>query len=84
MGWGAVAGAVARRPSLWGAAARQGARLVPRGWWRHRPFLPVPARAYVGFRATTQYGDHRHALVPDDVVQYLAWCRSLQSLGGRR
>lgn len=83
MGWGAVAGVVARRPSLWAAAACQGARLVPRGWWHRRPFLPVPARAYVDFRATTQYGDARHPLVPDDAVQYLVWCRSLRSIGTR-
>jgi hypothetical protein len=80
MGSGAIAGAVARRPSLWGTAARQGARLAPQGWWRRPPFLPSPAASYVRFRATTQYGDPAHPLLPDDVVQYLTWCRSLRRL----
>jgi hypothetical protein len=81
-GWGlgAVVLAVLRHPVLWLAAGRQALRLVPRGWWRRPPFLPLPSRPYVRFRATTQYGDPDHALVPDDVVQYLAWCRSLRSL----
>ena len=79
-GWGAVVAAVLRRPALWLVAARQAVLLVPRAWWRRPPFLPLPPRPYVRFRATTQYGVAGHALVPDDVVQYLTWCRSLRSL----
>ncbi len=66
-----------RRPGLWVTALRQGRRLVPAGWWRRWPFLPRPPAEYVRFRALTQYGDGEHALEPEDVVNYLLWCRSL-------
>ena len=79
-GLGAVVLAVLRRPALWFVAAHQALLLVPRGWWRRPPFLPLPPRPYLRFRATTQYGDPDHALVPDDTLQYLTWCRSLRSL----
>jgi hypothetical protein len=77
MGWGRVAGAVAKRPRLWPAALRQSARLAPRGWWHRPPFLPVPDAGYLRFRSFTQYGDAGHAPEPGDVVQYLGWCRQL-------
>ena len=70
----AVVGAVARRPRLWPVALRQWRRTTPSGWWRRRPFLPVPSRAYLDFRMVTQYGDAMHAMTPDDVLNYLAWC----------
>ena len=74
----AVVLAVAGRPSLWSTAARQAYRLVPRRWWARRPFLPVPDRDYVRFRAVTMYGDPDHAVEPDDVVVWLAWCRGFE------
>jgi hypothetical protein len=72
-----VVRAVAVHPSLWPVAIRQWWRTVPRGWWRRRPFLPVPTRPYVEFRLTTQYGANGHAPSPADVLNYLAWCRSM-------
>jgi hypothetical protein len=73
----AVVAAVAARPSLWWTALVQARRLLPRRWWAHRPFLPVPDRSYVRFRAVTQYGDPGHPLVAEDVVHYLSWCRNV-------
>lgn len=70
-----AASAVARRPSLWPTAIRQMRRLAPPGWWRRRPFLPVPSGEYLAFRLQTQYGDADHPWEPDDVVGYLEWCR---------
>ena len=71
-----VAPAVARRPDLWPAAARQAWRLVPRRWWSAPPFLPVPDRAWLAFRLETQYGgDGRGPVDPADVVAFLEWCR---------
>ena len=69
--------AVAVRPSLWGTAVRQGLRLVPTRWWATAPFVPLPAKNYMEFRAVTQYGgDHALAVVnPHDVIDYLQWCR---------
>jgi hypothetical protein len=76
--WGRAAAAVAGRPALWPAAVRQAVRLTPTGWWRRAPFLPVPDRGYLRFRALTQYGEAGHAPDPDDLVQYLRWCQALR------
>ena len=46
-----------------------------RGWQRRPPFLPVPAKDYVGFRTLAQYGEIGRSPTPADVVDYLAWCR---------
>jgi hypothetical protein len=70
-----VAAAVVRRPSLWWVALRQWRRTTPAGWWRRRPFLPVPSRDYLAFRLVTQYGSEHAAVRPDDVVNYLLWCK---------
>jgi len=67
--------AVAGRPRLWGTAIRQWRRTTPRGWWKHRPFLPVPSRDYLAFRMVTQYGSADHRIEPGDVLNYLAWCQ---------
>jgi hypothetical protein len=69
--------AVAGRPRLWGTALRQWRLLTPGGWWRRRPFLPVPDRHYLEFRLLTQYGNLAHADV-GDVVNYLTWCRQMR------
>ena len=68
-------GAIARRPRLWPTAARQARKLAPTGWWRKPPFLPMPAKDYVAFRIVTQYGEIGRSPSPEDVVDYLAWCR---------
>ena len=70
-----TAGAVARRPDLWSTALRQARRTAPTGWWRRPPFLPVPSREYLAFRSLTQYGETQRSPSPEDVVDYLAWCR---------
>jgi hypothetical protein len=80
---GAVVAAVARRPSLWPTAIRTAATLAPRGWWRRPPFLPVPDRAYLRFRAVTQYGDADRRPDPDDVIQYLTWCATMRAVGAQ-
>jgi len=66
---------VARHPSLWGTALVQAFRLAPRGWWRRRPFLPLPDPAYLRFRLQTAYGDPDREPEPHDLVTYLHWCR---------
>ncbi|MCU1486225.1 MAG: hypothetical protein JWN67_2971 [Actinomycetia bacterium] len=65
-----------RRPSLWGTAARQSLRLARPGWWRRRPFLPVPDPGYLRFRMQTAYGDTgQQPPIAADLVAYLRWCR---------
>ncbi len=67
LGW-----ALARRPDLWPSALR----LLPRGWWRHWPPLPLPPADYIRFRTETMYGSGGR-LEPADVVRYLEWCRGM-------
>lgn len=71
-----AAAAVVRRPGLWWTALVQFRRLLPDGWWRQRPFLPVPDPAMLGFRATTQYGDPDHPPETHDLVAWLVWCKA--------
>jgi hypothetical protein len=73
-----IAGAIAvlRHPSLWATAVRQLVRLTPRGWWRRRPFLPVPDAAYLRFRLITAYGGEGGEPRPEDLITYLHWCRA--------
>ena len=70
-----AAAAIAGHPSLWSTGLRQYRRLVPRRWWRRRPFLPVPDAGYLRFRLQTAYGDEEQRPAPDDLVTYLRWCR---------
>jgi hypothetical protein len=79
-GWARVAMAVALRPALWGIAARQTWVLARPGWWRRRPFLPVPDAAYLRFRMQTAYGDPARPPEPPDVLAYLHWCREYGGL----
>jgi hypothetical protein len=67
--------AVGAHPSLWWTALRQWRRTTPHGWWQHRPFLPVPSREYLQFRMVTQYGRMDVPMAPEDVLNYLAWCK---------
>lgn len=73
-----VVAAIVRRPRLWPVAVRQARRLAAPDWWRKAPFLPLPDREYLRFRAVTQYGDADHRLEPDDAIAYLEWCREAQ------
>ena len=70
-----LAPAVLARPALWGVALVQLFTLAAPGWWRRRPFLPLPDAAYVRFRLQTMYGDPEHEPAPGDVVTYLRWCK---------
>jgi hypothetical protein len=67
--------AVVARPGLWGVALRTWWRTTPRRWWATAPFLPVPSRDYLQFRMVTQYGRKDADIEPNDVLNYLAWCK---------
>lgn len=77
--------AVLLRPTLWATAVVQSFRLARRRWWLTPPFLPLPTREYLAFRAVTQYGgDPRTAVAAidaGDVVNYLRWCRQWNRSG---
>jgi hypothetical protein len=67
---------VVTRPRLWATAIVECRRMAPDGWWRTRPFLPVPDPAMLSFRATTQYGDPDHPPESHDLVAWLHWCKA--------
>ena len=75
-----AAPAVARRPDLWLTALTQALRLAPTGWWRRKPFLPLPDEDYLRFRLQTQYGDPSRSPEPHDLVTYLEWCRGYRKV----
>jgi hypothetical protein len=62
-----------RDPRIGVALARVGWRFRERGWYRHFPFLPLPARTYLRWRMYTAYGDAEHVPPADDVVRYARW-----------
>lgn len=47
-------------------------RLRRRAWWRHAPFLPVPAPSYWDFRIATVSGSHG-TIEPRAVVDAAKW-----------
>lgn len=77
--------AVLRRPSLWWTALVVCRRLAPPGWWRRRPYLPLPDPSYWNFRMVTAYGGDGDAPPePDDLVTYLEWRRAWPRVSRRR
>jgi hypothetical protein len=72
-----AARAVVPHPSLWSTGIRQASLLARRGWWRRRPFLPLPDGAYLRFRLQTAYGGTGadRDPEPEDLLTYLRWCR---------
>lgn len=68
--------AVLRRPDLWPTALRAIASLAPAGWWRRRPFLPLPSQEWTRFRLVTAYGGDGGAFDGDDLITWLEWRRT--------
>ena len=73
----------AAAPRLWWTAARQTALLARPGWWRARPYLPLPDPAYLRFRLHTAYGRSDRAPDPGDVVAWLRWCARMRAVARR-
>ncbi len=68
--------AVLFRPGLWRAALGALRRLAVPGWWRTRPYLPVPDPRLWEFRMVTAYGTADAVPKAADVISYLEWCRA--------
>ncbi len=71
----ALVAALLRRPGLWGVAVRTLLATARKGWWRFRPFIPQPDPHYLDWRIVTAYGNKDSAVVVDDVVAFLEWCK---------
>jgi hypothetical protein len=76
----AVARAVLSRPWLVPAALAEAVRLARPGWWRRRPFLPLPAPDLWQFRMETAYGGAGDAVPPpEDIRAFVRWCASMRT-----
>ena len=74
--WSMVA-AVAVRPRLWATAVKAGLELAPTGWWKRKPYLPLPDPDWTHFRVVTAYGgDGSLPTRPHELVTWLDWKRS--------
>jgi len=73
---------LSRHPRLAPVVLRAGWRLRARAWWRHAPFLPLPAQSYWSFRVMTATGSAEGTLSASDVVEAAAW--SARQPVGRR
>ncbi|MGH7670109.1 MAG: hypothetical protein ACRENQ_11515 [Gemmatimonadaceae bacterium] len=77
MGWTRLSFQLALRsvanPATGVALLRVAWRFRERGWNRHFPFLPLPAREYVQWRMHTAYGSYDFVPPADDVVRYARW-----------
>ena len=69
---------VLRHPSLWVEGLQSARRMAPTGWWRRRPFLPIPSSSYWHFRMVTVFGgDGSGRLDEHQVIGYLQWSRRM-------
>lgn len=69
---------LATRPRLWPATLATARSMVPPGWWRRAPFLPVPDKQWLHFRMVTAYGgDGSTPPDVDDVVTFIEWRRQV-------
>lgn len=75
--WLGLAYLVVRRPSIWLTAAVAYRRVIPNGWYRVRPFLPLPDREYLEYRFHTVGGPER--ITQHEAVAYLYWLKALPS-----
>ena len=64
-----------RQLSILTALARYYLRILPAGWYRRFPFVPVPPGKYLRWRFQTAYGQERPAWITvlKDVWQFGGW-----------
>ncbi len=67
-----------RRPALLPAMISAAWAFRARGWHRRPPFLPLPSRAYMEWRAETAYGDPGAEAPPDEIARFLVWSRRMR------
>ena len=67
--------------SRWPEAVRAGWAMRRGRWWAQPPFLPLPERDYVNWRAATAYGSEQTDATAQDLVSYLGWRKQLRRVG---
>ena len=73
-----------RRPWLWPALLSAAWAFRPRDWYRRPPFLPLPSKAYMGWRLETAYGE-RDAVPPaDEIARFVTWSAEMRRRMGPR
>ena len=80
MKWSAYIDAVLMHPASWREATRAAWAHRRRGWWRRRPFLPVPSKTHLAWRMETAYGSADSHLSERDLEEYLKWRRAQRSI----
>jgi hypothetical protein len=71
--------AVLRRPAAFPATLRSVWAMAPTGWWRRRPFLPLPDSAYWRFRLeTSNGGDGTTPPSSHEVSEVLDWAARMR------
>ena len=74
------ASALVAHPKLWPSGVAAGLELVPRQWWRRRPYLPVPSSEWLGFRMETAYGSPDALPPADDILAFVAFAHEQRQL----
>jgi hypothetical protein len=70
---------ILRSPSHWIPTLQATRAMAPAGWWRHRPFLPLPAEDYWRFRLQTfQGGDGTTPPTPEEFLEVVEWFRAMR------
>jgi len=62
-----------RDPRLGTTLVRVAWRFRRREWYRHAPFLPLPATNYLRWRMYTAYGNEDAVPSADDIERYARW-----------
>lgn len=67
-----------RRPRLWPALLSAAWAFRPKDWYRRRPFLPLPSKAYMRWRLETAYGDPDAVPPADEIARFVTWSAALR------
>ncbi|GIU83286.1 MAG: hypothetical protein KatS3mg008_0061 [Acidimicrobiales bacterium] len=80
--WVAAVAALAAKPSLWWTALVTGFAHLRWAWWRTAPHLPRPHPDWLRFRLETAYGSTVARPDPEEVTEWLEWCRRWRTVVG--
>ena len=79
-----MVGLALRRPWVIPHLVRAAWAFRARGWYRRRPFLPLPPRSYVRWRMETAYGEPDHEPTTHEIERYVVWTARMRQMMRRR